>query len=94
MTTKWVITSNDDDSVTLEFATVTARIEADSWKEANEGAGLLCAVMQAKDAYRQNVRKIEAITRSMGRLHGELDTLLHNAREQLANTLDMSERAE
>lgn len=94
MITSWVITSNDDSSVTLEFATVTARIEAGSWKEANEVAGLLCAILQAKDSYKLNVRKLEAIARSMGRLHGELDTLLHNAREQLANTLDMAELAE
>lgn len=74
------ITSNEDDSVTLEVGGVTAHIKAPTWQEANAAAQALGGHLAAKRELRDVARKTAHIRRLAKDVEGFLESAERHAR--------------
>jgi len=77
------IVSNDDDSVTLECNGIRAHISADSWKEANEAAHMLGALISSKEEARKAYQKATRLRARMVELNEHLEASVQATKRAL-----------
>jgi hypothetical protein len=80
-----VIESHDDDSVTLTFGTLTATIRGASWKEANDAAHMLGALLVGRVEMRKLTSKARGMMDSMQRAEDALEGLTRHLDEMTDN---------
>lgn len=69
------IESHDDDSVTLKVGSITAQIRGDGWRDANEAAHALGAVIEATYDVNALVRKLDGLRGQLRRVSDALDAV-------------------
>jgi hypothetical protein len=72
---EYIITSNDDESVTLKCGSITARIEGDSWRDANRTAHLLAEMLMGNRKVYETLRSVVKMSDDIGDIKNEVSLL-------------------
>lgn len=75
MNSDWTITTNEDDSVTLESKNIKAEIKAKTWKEANNMAHVLASVISLKIDIENSSRIVRSCLYQLKNMQDQIEVL-------------------